>query len=141
VGRRTGGGIIHGVARRRVILFVVSLVVLAAIVSAIAPRGNDATDTAPVVPGEGPAAPAAPVVDASMPRKAPVAARVGDVVQLRVANDAADVVQIPALGLEEPVEEGLDATLVFDADRAGRFPVVLRESGRRIGTLAVKDAH
>ncbi len=118
------------------ILFVVVLVVVAAVVSAIAPRERDVTDRAPVV-SEAPAAPAAPVVSASLPRTAEVRARVGDVVQLRVRNDAADVVQLPALGLEEPVEAGLDARLVFDADREGTFAVVLRETGKRVGTVTI----
>jgi hypothetical protein len=50
------------------------------------------------------------------------------------------VVQVPALGVEEPVERDIDGLLVFDADRAGRFAVTLRDAGTRVGTVDVKEA-
>jgi hypothetical protein len=65
---------------------------------------------------------------------------VGDIVQLEVTHDARDVVQVPSLGISEPVEPGIAAQLVFDADHAGRFAVTLRDAQRRVGTIAVKEA-
>jgi hypothetical protein len=69
-----------------------------------------------------------------------VHARVGDIVQLEVTHDAQDEVQIPTLGVAEPVDPGLPAQLVFDADRPGRFAVTLRDAEKRIGTVDVKEA-
>jgi hypothetical protein len=75
-----------------------------------------------------------------MPGDRDVRAKVGDIVRVQVVHDAADVVQVAALGLSEPVDPGVAAELVFDADRAGRFAVTLRDAGRRVGTIEVKEA-
>jgi hypothetical protein len=124
---------------RRVALFFVLLILIGAIANATVPREKDATaPTAP--PAAAPAAPPADIVHARLPAPNDVVAHVGDVVQIDVAHDAQDVVQVAALGVEEPVERGIDAQLVFDADRAGRFGVTLRDAGKRVGTLDVKEA-
>jgi hypothetical protein len=47
---------------------------------------------------------------------------------------------VPALGVSEPVEPGIAAQLVFDADHPGRFAVTLRDAQRRVGTIDVKEA-
>jgi len=49
-------------------------------------------------------------------------------------------VQVLALGVSEPVERAIDAQLVFDADRPGRFAVTLKDAGTRVGTLEVTRA-
>jgi hypothetical protein len=137
-----GGRIAHhgpGMAGRRVIAFVVSLLVIGAVASALAPRERALRGPAPAVEAA-PQAPPAKVVRATLTEGGRVRARVGDVVQIQVRGRAEDVVQVPALGLEEPVEPGLPALLVFDADRAGRFGVSLRDAGRRIGTIVVRPA-
>jgi hypothetical protein len=126
-------------ATRRVLLFVVLLLVIGAVASATVPREQDA----PVgrsTPEPAPAAPAADVVAAKLPGKSDVRARVGDIVELEVTHDAQDEVQIPTLGVAEPVDPGLPARLVFDADRPGRFAVTLRDAEKRIGTVDVKEA-
>jgi hypothetical protein len=92
----------------------------------------------PTVPGR--AAPIARVVEARLPGRRDVRAKVGDIVQVEVAHDAADVVQVVALGVSEPVEPGIAAQLVFDADRPGRFAVTLRDAQRRVGTIDVQEA-
>jgi hypothetical protein len=94
---------------------------------------TEPTEAAPVTPP-------ADVVRASLPGRRDVRARVGDIVEVTVEHDAQDIVQVLALGIEEPVEPGIPAQLVFDADRPGRFAVTLREAGRRIGTVDVKQA-
>jgi hypothetical protein len=38
------------------------------------------------------------------------------------------------------VEPGIAAQLVFDADRAGRFAITLRDAQRRVGTIDVREA-
>ena len=118
---------------RRLALFFVLLILIGAIADAIAPREQ----TAPPVTTP-PAAPAADIVRGRLPAVADVVAHVGDVVQIDVSHDAQDVVQVPSLGIAEPVERDIDAQLVFDADRAGRFAVTLRDAGRRLGTVEVK---
>jgi len=124
---------------RRVALFFVLLIVIGAIANATVPREKQATaPTAP--PTAAPASAPAGIVHARLPARNAVVAHVGDVVQIDVSHDAQDVVQVPALGLEEPVERNIDGQLVFDADRAGRFAVTLRDAGTRIGTLDVKEA-
>jgi hypothetical protein len=125
-------------AGRRLMLFVVLLVVIGAVASATVPREDRQAVRTP--PEAQPAQPPADVVRAALPGRREVRARVGDVIEIQVKHDAADIVQVVALGIEEPVEPGIAAQLVFDADRAGRFGVTLREAGRRIGTIAVREA-
>jgi hypothetical protein len=128
-------------AGRRLLLFVVLLIVIGAIASATVPREQDPAVRRPApAPAPEEASPAANVVEARLPGRSDVRARVGDIVQLEVAHDAEDVVQVLALGLAEPVEPGIAAQLVFDADRPGRFAVTLRDAERRVGTIEVKAA-
>ena len=116
---------------RRVALFFVLLILIGAIANATVPREKDAT---------APTAPPADIVHARLPAPNDVVAHVGDVVQIDVSHDAQDVVQVAALGVEDPVERGIDGQLVFDADRAGRFAVTLRDARTRVGTVNVKEA-
>ena len=127
-------------AGRRLLLFVFLLVLIGAIAGTIAPQRRDqaARQTLPTAPL--PPSPSADVVQASLPGKRDVRARVGDVVELDVRQDVRDVVQVVALGVAEPVEPGLAAQLVFDADRPGRFAVTLRDARQRIGTVDVRAA-
>jgi hypothetical protein len=126
-------------AWRRLLLFVVLLIVVAAIASATVPREERPPVRRPE-PQAAPVAPPADVVAARLPSTRDVRARVGDVVRLQVSHDAEDVVQVLTLGVSEPVDPGLPAELVFDADRAGRFAVTLRDAGKRIGTVEVQEA-
>ena len=129
-------------AGRRLLLFVVLLIAIGAVANATVPRQEDPpvrrTTPAPTVPPQ--ATPAANVVVGRMPGGRDVRAKVGDVVRVEVVHDSADVVQVAALGLSEPVDPGVAAELVFDADRAGRFAVTLRDARRRVGTIEVKEA-
>jgi hypothetical protein len=125
-------------AGRRLLVFIVLLLVVAAVASAIAPREEDVARR-PVEPAVAPG-PAATVVAAVLPGDKRVRAQVGDVVQLEVKHTAQDEVQILGLGLSEPVEPGIAAQLVFDADREGRFPVTLRDGAKRLGTVDVRRA-
>jgi hypothetical protein len=129
------------VAGRRLLLFVVLLIAIGAVANATVPRTERLPERrpAPTPPVPAQAVPAADVVVARLPGSKDVRAKVGDVVQVEVAHDAADVVQVTALGLSEPVEPGIAAELVFDADRPGRFAVTLRDAQRRVGTIDVRD--
>ena len=72
-----------------------------------------------------------------MPSSKDVRARVGDVVRLLVRAPAADMVEIPNLGVEQPVDVNAPANLTFVADQPGRFRVSLRDAGESVGTLRV----
>jgi hypothetical protein len=130
-------------AWRRVILFCVLLVVIGVVASATVPRDKGAP-VRRTLPAQAAPVPPADAAIGRLPGPADrplrvVRAQVGDVVQIDVTHDAEDVVEVPALGVAEPVEPGIDAQLVFDADQPGRFAVTLRDAGRRIGTIDVKQ--
>jgi hypothetical protein len=126
-------------AGRRLLLFVVLLLVIGAIASATVPRDEN-TAVRETVPSQAAPTPAADIVRARLPGRRDVRARVGDVVRIEVRHDGQDVVQVVSLGLEEPVDPNIPAELVFDADRAGRFAVTLQEARKRIGTIDIRDA-
>jgi hypothetical protein len=126
-------------AGRRILVFIVLLLVVAAVASAIAPREEDSATRTVQSAAPAPAT-AARVVEGALPQDRRVRARVGDIVQLEVQHTAQDEVQILALGLSEPVEPGIAAQLVFDADREGRFAVTLRDAAKRLGTVDVRPA-
>jgi hypothetical protein len=125
-------------ARRRILLFVVLLLLIGAIASATVPREQ----RAPVQPPPATPQPESPagVVEAKLPAKRSVRATVGDVVRLDVRATADDVAEVASLGVSEPVGPEIPAQLVFDADQPGRFSVTLRDAGRRIGTVVVRAA-
>jgi hypothetical protein len=127
-------------AGRRLIAFVVLLLLVAAVASAIAPREDQVAPRRTQPSPQPPVTAAARIVQGVLPDDRRVHAQVGDVVQLRVRHAAQDEVQILALGVSEPVEPGIDAQLVFDADREGRFPVTLRDGSKRLGTVVVRPA-
>jgi Na+-transporting methylmalonyl-CoA/oxaloacetate decarboxylase gamma subunit len=129
----------RAMAGRRLLVFIVLLLVVAAIASASAPREDDVARRTVPPPVPAPAT-AARVVEGALPEDRRVRARVGDIVQIEVQHDAEDEVQIVALGLEEPVDPGLPAQIVFDADREGRFAVTLRDAARRVGTVEIRPA-
>jgi hypothetical protein len=123
---------------RRVLLLAVFVLVTAAALSVLTPRERRFGQSQPG--GQPPPpSPRASVVEASLPSDRAVRARIGDVVRLRVRAPSADVVEVPSLALEEPVDAGTPAELVFVADRAGRFGVRLRDAGEAIGTLHVES--
>jgi hypothetical protein len=124
-------------AWRRIVLFCLLLVVIGAIASATVPRERRAPAEQPFPPAA--AGPPADVVAGRLPSSKEIQAEVGDILQVDVAHNSGDVVQVLSLGVSEPVEPGIDAQLVFDADRPGRFAVTLRDANKRIGTIEVKQ--
>jgi hypothetical protein len=124
---------------RRFALMALLLLLAASLVTAMAPRDRRLGDSR-THGGEPPAATSpASVVEASLPNDHEVRARVGDVVRLSVRAPSADVVELTSLALEQPVDVGVPAELLFVADRAGRFGVRLRDAGELIGTLRVAN--
>jgi hypothetical protein len=121
---------------RRLLLFSVLLIVGASLVSAIASRDRG-TDDSPNAGEAPPSNPPAAVVEASLPANKDVRARVGDVVRLLVRAPSSDIVELTDLAIEEPVDAGQAAEIVFVADREGRFRVRLRDADEAIGTVRV----
>jgi len=119
---------------RRLAVSATILVVLLVLLAASSGRERGAEVVVPPVPQ----APAS-VVTARLPEDGPtVRAREGTVVRLVVEHDTIDEVRIDDLGLRAPVDRDLPAVLEFPADVAGRHEVVLRDAGRRVGTVVVQ---
>jgi hypothetical protein len=129
----------RAMAVRRIALFIVLLLVVAAIAEAIAP-GDEAPRAVKGTPGATPPPYAGELVEGALPEDGEIRARVGDLVQVEVTHGEQDMVRIVSLGLEEPVDPDLPAQLVFDADREGRFSVTLRDAAERIGVVEVVGA-
>jgi hypothetical protein len=120
---------------RRFWLWALLVVLIAAGAAAIAPRDDvrprPGVDT--VVSG-----PPAHTVTGRLPARRPVVAAVGDVVSLSVSASEPDEAQILPLAVHAPAEPGVPAQLEFVAGSRGRFPVVLRDSDKRVGTVVIR---
>jgi hypothetical protein len=132
---------------RRLVILVAVLMGLTALAASLTPppqslrRGAQpprpaatpkATELAP--------APAARTVTARLsadrrPRR--ISAHTGDTVTLDITAGAPDTVVIDDLSVSEPVDPASPAHVELYADTAGRFPILLLDSGRRIGTLRI----
>lgn len=123
---------------RRILSFIVALLFVAVLASAIAPREQAPRPTPSSATGVGSSP--ANVVEAALPPKREVRAEIGDVVTVRVRGEATDEVEIVELGVREPVEPDLPAELTFVADRTGRFAITLRDAGDRVGTVLIRPA-
>jgi len=125
---------------RRVLLLLAVLLLMAAVVSSVAEQEQTA---APPPQGETTGrgdGDRARVVRGRLPADRVVVARVGDVVRVEVMSVRPDEAQVLDLGLDAPTERGLPGTLEFVADQLGRFPVTLRNAGRRVGTIEIRRA-
>jgi hypothetical protein len=121
---------------RRFWLWVLLLVLIAALAATIAPREEPSRKGVNTVV----AGPPARTVTGKLPATRPITATVGDVVDVSVTVREADEAQIEPLAVQAPAEPGIPAQLEFVADTPGRFPVTLRDSGRRVGTVIVRPA-
>ena len=110
------------------------LLLIATLMSSAVPRERSETATAPP---RATVVRAAPEVTGELPADRIVRARLGDVVRLEVSSDSPDVAELADLGISADVAPGLPVELELVADRSGRFAVTLRDSGRRLGVLAV----
>jgi hypothetical protein len=130
---------------RRLLVLAAVLLALGAVAASLAPRDlRDSPSTTTVTTVAPPPVPRVPPgrelslsLDANAARPGAVSARVGDHVRLSVRSGAPDAVAIPALGQTQPVDPYSPAMFDFIADRAGAFPLVLVQAGRRVGTLRV----
>jgi len=128
-----------GLSPRRVLFAAAILLALAALLSSLSPREQRAV-TPTRSQQDAAAERLARTVSGRLPADKVVRAREGSVVELEVMSPQADEVQIDDLGVSAPVQPDLPAELRFVADEAGRFPVTLRDSGERLGTLEVTPA-
>jgi hypothetical protein len=135
---------------RRILVLVVVLMGLTALAASLTPppqslrRGGQPPSTAATPEAAQPApTPAARSVTARLsadgrPRR--IHARTGDTVTLDISAGAPDTVVIDDLAVSEPVDPDSPAHVELYADTAGRFPIVLLGSGRRIGALQVTSS-
>lgn len=132
---------------RSLLLLTALLLLVAAISSVLAPRelrsGRGASSLGAAARNAAPPAGPGDVRETTLTLPAgkdaaPV--QVGDVVHVTAKAEADDVVELADLGIDVPVSPGAPATFDVIADRPGVFPVVLRYSGTRIGTLEVQPA-
>jgi hypothetical protein len=126
-----------------ILLFVAALLGLGVAATALAPEEvtdpEAARSTTLVVP---PPAPRPGRVTATLPRRAPVRARTGDVVVLTVNPAGArrrDVLEVEGLGHEGHLGPDVPNVLTFVAARAGRFPLTAQDADRSLGVLVVGD--
>jgi len=122
---------------RRILLAAAVLLLLAALLSSLSPREDRAVAPSRTERDAAAAEPAR-VVRGRLPADRVVRARERNIVELEVMSDRADEARIDALGISGLTEPGLPARLRFVADRAGRFPVVLRDAEERVGTLEIR---
>jgi hypothetical protein len=125
----------------RVTLIITAMLLLtAALATVLTPREirrDDVATVATPLPAPEPGA----VVAVALPAEgAQPAVRAGDLVELEITSKAADLVQLPELGLRIPVAAGRPAQRRFIAPRAGTFTVVSRWTGRELGELVVRPA-
>ena len=110
------------------------LLLIATLMSSAVPREQRETATAP---RPATLARPAPEVRGELPSDRVVRARLGDVVRLQVTAESPDVAELADLGISVDVAPGLPAELELVADRSGRFAVTLRDTGRKLGVLAI----
>ncbi|MEY2571613.1 MAG: hypothetical protein QOE63_1963 [Acidimicrobiaceae bacterium] len=131
---------------RALLLFLATLLLVAAISSVISPRqlrsGHGAAALSAAASNPTPPPGPGDIRERTLtaPRKRPLVAHVGDVIHVEAAVNADDIAEFSALGMDASVSPGAPAIFDVIADRPGTFPLTLRYSGKQIGTLKVKPA-
>jgi hypothetical protein len=129
---------------RALLLFLATLLLVAAISSVVSPRqlssGHGAAALSAAAANRTPPPGPGDVREHTLvaPRKRPLVASVGDVIHVEAAIDAQDVAEFPDLGIDAAVSPQAPAVFDVVADRPGRFLLKLRYSGAEIGVLEVK---
>jgi hypothetical protein len=143
---------------RRLLLLVAVLMGLTALAASIAPRDSGPSDAGTPAPGRPgtveptvtpalkPAAPAPEedVIEETLsaaPGASPlrVRARPGQILQLQVEGALFDEVIVGGLEQEEAISPEAPAYFELYMDRTGRFPITLRDAGRRLGEIVVRE--
>lgn len=137
-------------AGRRFLLLVAVLMGLTALAASVAPRDPSLRDRAERERRATPSAQPSPgtPTDTTVARveelsaeESPqrVIAERGELIELQVSADAVDAVTIRGLDAIQAVDPESAAIFNLLAERPGSYPIELLESGRRIGTLVIKD--
>jgi hypothetical protein len=142
--RNFGPVTFSAMAARRLIMVLLVLLFLSSLAAALIPverASNDDSSTSTTTP------PAADTdtggqllikhLDAGDAKPKTIRMRLGDQLQLSVAADSPNQVEIPAFGQLEPVDLGSPATFDLLPDAAGRYPVKLVSSNRTVGRIVV----
>jgi hypothetical protein len=124
---------------RRLVILASLMFIVAAIMSANAPRRGTVAERPDPVPRSGGTETARDVVHGDLPKDKVVTAHVGDVIELTVRSKLADEAYVDGMGIDVPVEPDLPGNVRIVAERAGDFPVRLQWAGKRIGVLEVVD--
>jgi hypothetical protein len=131
---------------RRMLVLVAVLMGLTALVATLAPpeRVRPRGEPTPAPLASRPAQalpPAGPDVKATLPsgrgRPRTVRAELGDAVTIDVESETATSVALGDLAIQQ-AEPGLPAHFELLADTPGRYPLVVVDDQRRIGTLIVR---
>jgi hypothetical protein len=135
---------------RRILVLVAVLMGLTALAASLTPppeslrRGSPAPGVTPTPEATEPVpTPAARTVTARLSadgRPRQIDASTGDTVMLDVSGAQPDTVVIDDLAVSEPVDPDSPAHVELYADTPGRFPIVLLDSGRRIGALRITSS-
>lgn len=122
---------------RRVVILASILFIVAALMTASAPRRGPVTERLgpPKVLADGPH----DTVQGELPKDKVVTAHVGDVIELTVTSKTADEAYVDGMGIDLAVEPDVPANVRLVADRAGDFPVRLTWAGKQIGVVEVVD--
>jgi hypothetical protein len=141
---------------RRLLLLVAVLMGITALAASVAPRQSGPTDPPPPpgrtgtatpapTPELGPAAPQTEDVLQETLSAAPgasstrVLARPGQTLQLEVQGALFDEVILEGLDRMEAIAPEAPARFELYIDRAGRFPIRLREADRQLGEIVVRE--
>jgi hypothetical protein len=132
---------------RRILVLVLVLMGLTALAASLTPpprpvQRNPAT-TGPTPtpqaveprPASAPRTVSARLSETGRPRT--VDARTGDTIELDVSGNTPDTVVIDDLAVSEPVDPDSPAQVEIYADTPGSYPVLLLDSGRRIGAIRI----
>jgi FtsP/CotA-like multicopper oxidase with cupredoxin domain len=124
---------------RRITLAACALFLVVVVAASFADRETKRTQ-AEAPPTTIATGPPAPVVRGRLPDDKTVTARVGDAVAIEVRTEEPDDASIPKLGVEAPTSSDVPGVLEFVASQAGRYPVVLINADKPIGTVVVEPA-
>jgi hypothetical protein len=123
----------------RLLAFAALLFVMAAIAAAIAPAPKGTSKRpAPPPSSHVPAQTLRDELPAADGRAVTLRPRPGDIVELRVISDRIDNVEVPDLGILEPVDENSPAILNFIVDKPGTYDVRLQSQEKLVGRLVVR---
>lgn len=116
-------------AFRLVFLVAIVVGVLVAIAASTSQQGALRTETTTTI-ATPPARQPSRTINAELPRKRPIEARVGDTINLSLTLDQGDTVALDAFGFEEGIASGVPTIVRFVVTQAGTFELVARQANK-----------